>query len=185
MCWSQNSYVLEEIALCAFMLLAFSLMVFVCLFFPLSSSQVSVLNLMLLGLCAWRNNRNWKIAERMKCKNINLRRALTMKKVLRRGWKLVWIYLTKMYGALRYCASELQQRQDIGSICCHTNGNGLSFHYVVYYSPVCFHGPRKLFFYHFLLLISMKKYLDGKFFQAGIISLLPDTVGLLSHDCRH
>lgn len=85
-----------------FTLLAFSLKVFVCLFLPLSSSPVSVLNLMWLGLSAWRNNRNWKITERMKCKNINLRRALTIKKVLRKGWKMLWIYLTEMYGRLRY-----------------------------------------------------------------------------------
>lgn len=110
MCWSQNSYVLRKqlsMHLCCCPLAWWG---FFCLFFPLSS-QASILNLMLLVLCAWRNNRIWKIEERVKCKKINLRRTLTMKKVLIRGWKLVWIYLTKMYGALRYCASELKQWQ--------------------------------------------------------------------------
>lgn len=93
---------------------------------------------------------------------------------------MVWIYLIKMYRALRYCASELKQRLP----CCSTNGNGLSFCHALCYSPVCFHGARKLF-YQLLLLISMRKYLDGKFFQVGIVSSLPATVGLLSHDCRH
>lgn len=92
-----------------FTLLAFSLKVFVCLFFPLSSSPVSVLNLMWLGLSAWRNNRNWKITERMKCKNINLRRALTIKKVLKKGERCCGYTLLKCMEDL---GIELKQWQD-------------------------------------------------------------------------